>query len=279
MRPILVSVVLMATVMGAAAPHSSFAAAPATASSSQASQTPAAPAPAVSPAMAASPAAASPAAEAAIPAVIPPGAKPEDVRPTPVPGLFEVRRGAEVLYMTQDGKYALIGDLYQLSTHNNLTEERRRELRMKLIGAVPESNMLVFGPEQAKYTITVFTDVDCVYCRALHKQIADYNRLGIRVRYMFFPRTGPDTESWHKAEQVWCSPDRKAALTRAKLGQELDTRVCANTPVAQEYALGKAVGITGTPGIVTSTGDLLPGYLPPEAMLEELKDEAAGSHG
>ena len=261
MRSILSRLALMAL---AAQSLSLVAATPAAASS----QTPVAP-----------PAAASPATETAVPAAVPPGAKPEDVRPTPVPGLFEVRRGAEVLYMTQDGKYALIGDLYQLSTHNNLTEERRRELRMKLIGAVPESNMLVFGPEQAKYTITVFTDVDCVYCRALHKQIADYNRLGIRVRYMFFPRTGPDTESWHKAEQVWCSTDRKAALTRAKLGQTLEARACGNTPVAQEYALGKAVGITGTPGIVTSTGDLLPGYLPPEAMLEELKDEAAGSHG
>jgi thiol:disulfide interchange protein DsbC len=241
-----------------------FAAAPAATSSN----TPVAP-----------PAAASPATDTAIPAAIPPGAKPEDVRPTPVPGLFEVRRGADVLYMTQDGKYALIGDLYQLSTHNNLTEDRRRQLRMKLIGSVPESSMLVFSPEEPKYTITVFTDVDCVYCRALHKQIADYNRLGIRVRYMFFPRTGPDTESWHKAEQVWCSSDRKAALTRAKLGQPLTTPVCANTPVAQEYALGKAVGITGTPGIVTSSGDLLPGYMPPEAMLEELKAEAAGAHG
>jgi thiol:disulfide interchange protein DsbC len=256
--------ILLTFALTLAAAHAALAAAPAPASS----QTPVAPAPAASPAV-----------ETAVPGAMPPGAKPEDVRPTPVPGLYEVRRGAEVLYMTQDGKYALIGDLYQLSTHNNLTEERRRELRMKLIGAVPESNMLVFGPDRPKYTITVFTDVDCVYCRALHKQIADYNRLGIRVRYMFFPRTGPDTESWHKAEQVWCSSDRKAALTRAKLGQALDARVCPNTPVAEEYALGKAVGITGTPGIVTSSGDLLPGYLPPEAMFEELKDEAAGSHG
>jgi thiol:disulfide interchange protein DsbC len=259
MRPI-----LLALTLTLAAAHAALAAAPAPA----ASQTPVTPPPA-----------ASPASESAIHSAMPPGAKPEDVRPTPVPGLYEVRRGAEVLYMTQDGKYALIGDLYQLSTHNNLTEERRRELRLKLIGAVPESNMLVFGPDRPKYTITVFTDVDCVYCRALHKQIADYNRLGIRVRYLFFPRTGPDTDSWHKAEQVWCSSDRKAALTRAKLGQALEAPVCPNTPVAQDYALGKAVGITGTPGIVTSNGDILPGYLPPEAMLEELKDEAAGSHG
>ena len=108
--------------------------------------------------------------------------------------------------------------------------------------------MVVFSPPNPKYTVTVFTDVDCVYCRALHRQIADYNRLGVRVRYVFFPRTGPNTASWFKAEQVWCSADRKDALTRAKLGEPLAAKVCADNPVAREYALGQAIGLEGTPG-------------------------------
>ena len=113
--------------------------------------------------------------------------------------------------------------------HANLTEVHRRELRRKLIDAMPESQMVMFSPPQPKYTVTVFTDVDCAYCRELHRQIADYNRLGVRVRYVFYPRTGPNTESWHKAEQVWCSADRKAALTRAKLGEPLDAKPCGAT--------------------------------------------------
>jgi thiol:disulfide interchange protein DsbC len=199
------------------------------------------------------------------------GSKPEDVRQTPVPGIYELRRGAEIVYVTRDGKYAFTGDLYEISHQNDLTEARRRDLRVKLIATVPESQMLIFSPKDPKYTVTVFTDVDCGYCRELHRQIADYNRLGVRVRYLSFPRTGPNTESWYKAEQVWCSPDRNAALTRAKLGQPLSAKVCANNPVAEEYALGKAVGLTGTPGIVTSQGELLPGYMPPEALVEQLK--------
>jgi thiol:disulfide interchange protein DsbC len=201
------------------------------------------------------------------------GVKPENVQTTPVPGIFEVLRGSDILYMTRDGQYAFTGDLYQVPTRANLTEVHRREMRRKLIEAVPESRMVVFSPPQPKYTVTVFTDVDCGYCRALHRQIAEYNRLGVRVRYVFYPRTGPDTESWHKAEQVWCSADRKAALTRAKLGESLDAPVCANTPVAQEYELGKAIGLEGTPGIVAANGAMVGGYLSPDALVEQLKQQ------
>jgi thiol:disulfide interchange protein DsbC len=199
---------------------------------------------------------------------------PEDSRPTPVPGIVEVRRGADIVYMTRDGQYVFTGDLYQIANRNNLTEARRRELRTQLINAVPESQMVIFSPPQPKYTITVFTDVDCGYCRELHRQIADYNRLGVRVRYLFFPRTGPNTDSWYKAEKVWCSADRKAALTRAKLGEDLDAKTCAGTPIAQEYALGKALGIEGTPGIYAANGALLGGYLPPAELVAALAQQS-----
>ena len=203
-----------------------------------------------------------------------PGAKPEELRTTPIPGLYEYTHGAQMVYVTADGRYGVAGDIYRLSDKANLSEVRRRELRLALINAVPESQMVIFAPPAPKYTVTVFTDVDCQYCRALHKQIAEYNRLGVRVRYMFYPRTGPDTASWYKAEQVWCSADRHAALTAAKLGEALKAAKCKPNPVAEEYALGQAIGLTGTPGIVTETGDLLPGYAPPDELVQELQQEA-----
>jgi thiol:disulfide interchange protein DsbC len=199
------------------------------------------------------------------------GVKPEDIRPTALPGIFEMRRGGDILYVSQDGKYVFTGDLFKVAGRVNLTEARRSELRRELIDAIPESKMVVFSPPAPKYTITVFTDVDCPYCRTLHSQIAEYNRLGVKVRYVFFPRTGPDTESWHKAEQIWCSSDRKAALTQAKLGKPIEGKTCANTPVAQEYELGKQIGLEGTPGIVTSSGTMIGGYMPPDKLLEQLK--------
>jgi thiol:disulfide interchange protein DsbC len=202
-----------------------------------------------------------------------PGVKKEDIRPSPVAGVFEVRRGADIVYMSGDGQYVFTGDLYNVPTHSNVTEAHRRVLRQKLIESIPESQMVIFSPPQPKYTVTVFTDVDCAYCRELHRQIADYNRLGVRVRYIFYPRTGPNTESWHKAEQVWCAADRQSALTRAKLGQAIESKPCGATPVQREYELGRAIGLQGTPGIVASNGAMVGGYLPPQALVDQLAQQ------
>jgi len=200
-----------------------------------------------------------------------PGAKAEDVRSTPIPGLYEVMRGTDAAYITADGKYAIAGDLFDLRSNVNLTDNERRAARLKLLDQIPESEMVIFGAKSEPHTITVFTDVDCPYCRKLHSQIADYNRLGIRVRYMFYPRTGPNTPSWTRAEEVWCSSDRHTALTAAKLGETLHVKVCPNTPVAREYELGRELNIEGTPAIVLGNGDMLPGYVSPTELAQLLQ--------
>lgn len=200
-----------------------------------------------------------------------PGVKPDDLRATPIPNIYEMTRGSDIAYVTTDGKYAISGDLIDLTKKSDLTETRRRDIRVAQIGAIPESDMIVFGPSNPKYTVTVFTDVDCAYCRELHRQIGEYNRLGIRVRYIFFPRSGPNTESWTKAEEVWCSSNRNEALTRAKLDQPLKAKPCANNPVARTYTLGQDFGLQGTPAIVLADGEMIGGYLGPDELLQQLK--------
>jgi thiol:disulfide interchange protein DsbC len=200
------------------------------------------------------------------------GLKVEDVRISPVTGVYEVTRGSEVSYVSGDGRYAIVGDMIDLDSDANLSENRRRGIRQRMLETVPESEMLVFSPKDPKYTVTVFTDIDCGYCRKLHSQIAEYNRLGIRVRYLFFPRTGPDTESWHKAEAVWCSSNRNEALTKAKKGEAIDAKDCgANNIVARDYELGQKLAVDGTPAIFLSTGEMLPGYAPPAQLVKYLK--------
>ncbi len=205
--------------------------------------------------------------------LLPAGSKIEDLKPSPIPGLYEFVQGADVSYLTADGKYFLDGSLYDMSTRENLTEALRSHARLQLINAVPESQMLIFTPKNPLYTITVFTDVDCQYCRKLHSEMAEINKLGVRVRYLFYPRTGPNTESWRKAEVVWCSADRNEALTRAKAGGQLDmNKTCGPTPVAREYALGQAIGVRGTPAILTENGDFINGYMPPRELLQTIKE-------
>jgi thiol:disulfide interchange protein DsbC len=204
-----------------------------------------------------------------------PGTKPEDLRPTPIPGLFEISSGLDVSYVSSDGKYILRGDLFQIegggADFPNLTEQRRMAMRRDAMAKLSESEMVVFGPAKAPYTITVFTDMDCSWCRRLHSQMAEYNKLGVRVRYLFFPRSGPDTESWYKAESVYCAKDRKAALTKSKAGEKLPKANCGATPVRAQFDLGRELGVRGTPGVLLPSGELVPGYLPPGELIAYLK--------
>jgi thiol:disulfide interchange protein DsbC len=208
---------------------------------------------------------------AALVKLLPAGSKVDDLKPSPISGIYEFVQGADVSYITADGKYYLDGNVYDMATRANLTEVLRSRARLALISAVPESEMVIFAPKNPLYTITVFTDVDCQYCRKLHSDMAELNKLGVRVRYVFYPRTGPNTESWRKAEVVWCSADRNDALTRAKAGAALDMNKTCTTPVAREYALGQSIGVRGTPAIVTESGDFINGYMPPHELLQAIK--------
>ena len=200
------------------------------------------------------------------------GIKLEDVRITPVNGIYEVTRDADISYVSGDGRYAILGDMIDLDSDDNISEARRRGVRARMLDSIPESEMLVFAPkEPAKYTITVFTDIDCGYCRRLHSQIAEYNRLGIRVRYLFFPRSGPDTDSWHKAESVWCASNRNDALTRAKKGEAIDSPKCPADIIKRDYELGQKLAVEGTPAIFLASGEMLPVYAPPTQLAKYLK--------
>lgn len=193
------------------------------------------------------------------------------IQPTPLPGLYAVQHDHDIAYVSADGKFALRGPLYDVSTRRDLTEDALRPLRLNALARIDPSDSIVFAPTGAatRYTVTVFLDVDCGYCRQFHGRIADYNARGIAIRYLAWPRSGPDTPSWQKAEGVWCSGNRPAALTAATLGQPLAAGHCAN-PVAREYQVGVDLGVQGTPTLILPDGSLLAGYLPPDALAERL---------
>ncbi|HEU4654143.1 MAG TPA: DsbC family protein [Steroidobacteraceae bacterium] len=228
-------------------------------------------------ATAADQAAAAPDARAAIAKKFP-GVKATDVKPSPIPGMYEVSIGADTAYVSADAKYVISGDLYDIDTRTNLTEAGRSVARSKALAKLDERDMIVFAPETTKYTITVFTDVECGYCRKLHSQIAELNQLGVRVRYAAYPRQGPGSSDWHKMEAVWCAKDRKAAITQAKQGQEIKSAPCSD-PVEKQYQLGEELGIRGTPAIFTPEGDYIGGYLPPAKLVEQLQAMKAASVG
>jgi thiol:disulfide interchange protein DsbC len=201
-----------------------------------------------------------------------PQAKIDAVEAAPLPGYRQVIVGGQMVYVSDDGKYLLQGSLYDTQTHRDLTAGRLAVDNKRKVDAVPLAKRIVFAPSgKAKYTVTVFTDLDCGYCRKLHSQIAEYNKRGIEVDYLFFPRTGIGSPSYDKAVSVWCAKDRKAAFTAAKAGVNPAPLKCDN-PVAEEFTLGTQVGVDGTPTIFGPDGSKLGGYLPPEQLLAKLQN-------
>jgi thiol:disulfide interchange protein DsbC len=205
-----------------------------------------------------------------------PGVKVDDVKPSPIPGMYEVGIGADTAYVSADAKYVISGDLYEIDSRTNLTEAGRSVARSKALAKLDERDMIVFAPQTTKYTITVFTDVECGYCRKLHSQIAELNQLGVRVRYAAYPRQGPGTSDWQKMQAVWCAKDRKAAITQAKQDQEVKSTPCSD-PVQKQYQLGEELGIRGTPAIFTPAGDYIGGYLPPAKLVQQLQELQAAN--
>ncbi len=198
---------------------------------------------------------------------------PEDVGPSPIAGWYQIHKGSIVVYISEDGRYLLQGDLIDLDMQENLSENVRNESRRELISSVSDEQAIVFSPEEVKYSVSVFTDVDCVYCRRLHAQIDQYLANGIEVRYLMWPRSGPASPAWTTAEQVWCASDQQTALTKAKLDEEFPTNECDASMVQNHYVLGREVGLSGTPAIVLDDGTLIAGYLTPDQLLSALQQQ------
>ena len=189
------------------------------------------------------------------------------IRPSFINGLYEVMIGTEIIYVTGDGRYILKGDLLDLQERRNVTEEQRATVRRTILNKIPVDEMIEFAPKVTNHVIYVFTDVDCGYCRRLHRDVPELNNNGIAVRYLAYPRAGKGSRTYNIMQSVWCSKDRKQALTLAKNGGQIKSKQCKN-PVEEQYLLGQKLGVRGTPGIYLENGNEVPGYQPPDELIK-----------
>jgi len=196
---------------------------------------------------------------------------PENINASPLEGWYTIQQGPVVAYVSEDGRYLLQGDLIDLDLQVNLTEQSRSTARRDLIGEVSDDEAILFSPVDVKHSVTIFTDVDCTYCRKLHSQIDEYLEQGIQVRYLLYPRNGPASKSWSTSEDVWCADDRNQALTAAKLDRKFDTSQCDASMISEHYGVGRDIGLSGTPAIVLEDGTLIAGYLAPAQLSMRLQ--------
>lgn len=184
----------------------------------------------------------------------------------PIAGFYEVQvESGPVLYVSANGEYFFDGSLYQVKAGQfvNVRDMRLNDERRALFASRSTSDMIIFKPAgQTKAVMNVFTDVDCGYCRKLHLEVAELNAYGIEVRYLAYPRAGIPSESYNKIATAWCAKDQQDVFTRVKRGENVPTAVCDDNPVAEHFALGRDLGVSGTPSIILMDGTMIPGYKP-----------------
>lgn len=202
--------------------------------------------------------------------------KVEYIGAAPFPGFREVIASGQVVYVSDDGKYLLQGSVLDIANRKSVSENSPAliQYRADLLKSIPAADRIVFAPPNPAYTVSIFTDVECGYCRKLHSEIAEYNKQGIAVEYMAFPRMGLGTKDSKSMVSVWCSANRQQALTDAKAGKAVADKDCKN-PVETEFNLGQKLGISGTPAVFTASGNQIGGYLPP-AQMRAVLDQLAG---
>ncbi|MCW8935326.1 MAG: DsbC family protein [Gammaproteobacteria bacterium] len=193
------------------------------------------------------------------------------VKTTPVKGVYEIMAGGQIMYADKDARYIFDGDLIDLKTKKNITEDTRGIVRLSALDKLGENNMLVYTPKgKVEHTITIFTDIYCPYCRKLHDEMPDYMNNGVKVRYIFVPFKGP--KSVQTSVSVWCADDKNKAMDLAKGGKEVEKKACDN-PISLHQALATEIGIRGTPAIMLESGTLLPGYVPSAKLLQQLNTQ------
>lgn len=195
----------------------------------------------------------------------------DEIQNSPITGVFQVRSGPVVMYVTQDGRYAISGDILDLSDgETNITENARKKARVTALEKLGTEHMVIYEAPNARHIVTVVTDIDCAYCRKFHQQIADINKRGITVRYLAFPRAGSKSTSYEKAVNVWCADDPKAAMTKAKQGHPVPAKTCDNHMIDEQFHFGVMAGVSGTPTMILEDGTLVPGYYDSENLLNIL---------
>jgi len=190
------------------------------------------------------------------------------VNDAPFAGFYEMKVGADVFYVSKDGSFLIQGEVYDIETKLNLTESSKANTRKAYASRFNDEQSIVFPAENPIGEVVVFTDIDCGYCRKLHREMANYHEKGISIRYVFFPRSGPGSSSWQKAEAVWCAESQAAAMTQAKNNEEVQSEPCDASIIDEHYAVVNELGLSGTPALLTERGDLIIGYRSAEELIK-----------
>lgn len=182
---------------------------------------------------------------------------------------FEVRVRDEIYYLTIDLKHLIAGNIIELSTGNNLTENSLKKTRLEYLSNINDDDIILYASEESKYTITIFTDTSCPYCQKLHNEIDNLVSNGINIRYVLFSRNGRDSDAYNDMVSVWCSKDKTKALDEIFSNSFIESNTCEN-PISSNYAKAMNLKVNGTPMIFFEDGSVIPGYVSSDKIIDTI---------
>ncbi len=184
---------------------------------------------------------------------------------------FEILIGEQIFYLTSDLNYLLAGNIIELDSGINLTQQKIENFRISVLKTLDKRDTIIYQPKKIDHIITVFTDVSCPYCKKLHNEIPDLLKNNIEVRYVLFSRNGIDDDAYADMASLWCSEDKKDLLETAFEGDFIKEEKCEN-PLAKNLELAYSLRVNGTPMIFTESGKVIPGYVPYKQILNTLNN-------
>ena len=195
----------------------------------------------------------------------------DEIRPTPMQGLYEVRIGTDVFYTDAKGNYVIQGELIDTKARRNLTEDRINKLTAVDFSELPLKDAFTIVRGDGKRKVAVFEDPNCGYCKRFERDLQNVDNITV---YLFlYPILSPD--SAEKSRNVWCAKDRVAAWQDMMVREKVPAAAsCDTAAIQRNLAFGRKHKITGTPTLIFANGARVPGAISAQEVEKRLAEVA-----
>ena len=179
---------------------------------------------------------------------------------------------SKVYFVTHDGRYLFAGPILDTKQRTDIVSSQENQLRQSYLSSLPEDVFVSYpSSKPSKHQITVFTDIDCQYCRKFHSYMTNFNQRGVSVNYVMLPRAGVGSKSHEKTVAALCSDNPADSITRAMQNDSPIPNDCESNVMSQHMEIVRDFKINSTPTIVLPNGQIKLGLVNPDQLVALLE--------
>ena len=200
----------------------------------------------------------------------------DEVSKSPIPGLYEVRIGNEIVYTDEQGSYLIQGSIIDTRTRTDLTQARVDKLSAVDFAKLPLADAIVWKQGSGARKLAVLADPNCPYCKRFEKDLG--NVKDVTVYTFLYPVLGGDSPD--KSRNIWCAKDSARVWRDWMVDGKTPPRSmgqCDASAIERNTELGRRHRITGTPTLLFEDGSRVPGAVPADQLERRLTAASAKS--